>query len=174
LLSELNDKKLFPGYEFSSKDKFIARSTSAIQRSILLQNKSLLSQTASRPLDDEEKEILEKHTIYGSISTFKGKEDMKEFKETLAIKREMAALRTRIGEQEASVDLTKEKLSHLKVNYKFIFVFFKDPLLKSLDPLLKSLDPLLKSLQLENSLQYRIFWVTHTVCRTSRVKQERS
>ena len=123
LLQELNDKKLFPGYDFYSKDKFIPRSASDLQRSILLQNKADLFLTVS--LDDEERMVLDKHTINGSISAFKGKEEMKEFKKTLAIKRDMEALRTTIREQEEAVDFTKEKLRILKVRLFRAFGLYK-------------------------------------------------
>ena len=135
LLMELDDKKLFPGYEFSSRDKFTSRSITAIQQSILSDatlaakkekdnaaaaagaNNTTIDTTVHlhASTDPEEKLILSSHTMYGSISTFKGREEMRAFKETLGIKKEMRELRGRIGEQENLVGFYREKWRHFLV-----------------------------------------------------------
>lgn len=139
LLAELNDKKLFPGYEFSTRDKFTSRSITAIQQSIL-DDATLAAVKNGKDNDDdaaptgnnrstfntivhleastdpEEKQILENHTIYGSISTFKGREEMRAFKETLGIKKQMRELREKINEQENLVDFYRDKWKHFLVH----------------------------------------------------------
>ncbi len=69
--------------------------------------------------DDDEFEkdmqVLEKYTSFGAISTFKGKKEMRELKNSLQIKKYMESILTRMGEQEAIVGYTFEELEGAKV-----------------------------------------------------------
>lgn len=109
ILQTHGDDKLFPGYQFHSNDEK-PTSIHSIQKNIL--EKPLVS---TREKKAYEMDIVQKYTSYGALSTFKGKEEMKQFRKVLAVKKALENVHEKINVQERQVEATKESLGDFTV-----------------------------------------------------------
>jgi chromosome segregation ATPase len=86
ILEELTDDLLFPGYHFPSTQQKYEKSF--------------------------EERVVEKYTKHGSLSVFKGKNEMRQFKETLRFKQHVKQLQSRFKEQQELLQTTQHDLTY--------------------------------------------------------------